>query len=332
MKIAPQRGTDELKGVFRLRIGLENDAGERLEGTKIFLRLSFGSRNPILYSTYGFVFALALLPLSSAAAQTTVSSDSQEDVSDSSQEQSGDPDDVTRPVRSFDLRYRFEDQSVTTQKDFQYLTPRLNWRLDFAPQWRVGLRLDMPIVAANQLSSSNPDGNYQVGMGRILGQAFIGYAFTDRWAAGIGSQLVSPALSGGEFGSKAWDLLPGGAVRYMLPELGSGSYFVPLLRYDISSSIDETTGRRNRNLQFAPELKIALPDTWFVELYPSPDIRINFGKPIPGQTGPLFVPIDGMVGRNLTKMTLISLEVSAPVIRDYPVYLFKIEARISTSF
>jgi hypothetical protein len=299
---------------------------------KIFLRLLSRSRHATPYSTCGFVFALALLMPSSVTAQTAVSADGQEDVSDSSQEQSGDPDDVTRPVRSFDLRYRFEDQSVTKQKDFQYLTPRLNWRLDFGPEWRVGLRLDMPIVAANQLSSSNQDGSYQVGMGRILGQAFIGHAFTDRWAAGIGGQLVSPALSGGEFGSKAWDLLPGGAVRYMLPELGSGSYFIPLLRYDISSSIDETTGRRNRNLQFAPELKIALPEMWFVELYPSPDIRINFGKAIPGQTGPLFVPIDVMVGRNLTEKTLISLEVSAPVIRDYPVYLFKIEARISTRF
>jgi hypothetical protein len=258
---------------FEFEIGLENDVGEVSDGTKNLLEaiVPIATCNPI-FDMWFCVRARLLMP-SSVTAQTAVSADGQEDVSDSSQEQSGDPDDVTRPVRSFHLRYRFEDQSVTKQKDFQYLTPRLNWRLDFAPEWRVGLRLDMPIVAANQLSSSNQDGNYQVGMGRILGQAFIGYAFTDRWAAGIGGQLVSPALSGGEFGSKAWDLLPGGAVRYMLPELGSGSYFIPLLRYDISSSIDETTGRRNRNLQFAPELKIALPETWFVELYPSPDIR-----------------------------------------------------------
>ena len=37
--------------------------------------------------------------------------------------------------------------------------------------------------------------------------------------------------------------------------------------------------------QIAPTLNVGLPDRWFVTLYPSYDIRINYGDPVPGQTG-----------------------------------------------
>jgi hypothetical protein len=57
--------------------------------------------------------------------------------------------------------------------------------------------------------------------------------------------------------------------------------------------------RNISNLQLAPLLNIGLPERWFVSLYPSSDIRINFGDPVTGQTGRLFLPFDARVGRNL---------------------------------
>ena len=57
-----------------------------------------------------------------------------------------------------------------------------------------------------------------------------------------------------------------------------------------------------------------------------------FGDPVTGQTGRLFLPFDGMIGLNLTKDWVASLEVSVPVIKDYPVYDFKTEARIHVSY
>jgi hypothetical protein len=54
-------------------------------------------------------------------------------------------------------------------------------------------------------------------------------------------------------------------------------------------------------------LNIALPNNWFLTLYPNPDIRINFGDPITGQTGRLFLPVDFMVGRTLTRDITLSL-------------------------
>jgi hypothetical protein len=38
-------------------------------------------------------------------------------------------------------------------------------RIDLAPQWAVGLRADLPFVAKNPISSTNPAGNYLFGLG-----------------------------------------------------------------------------------------------------------------------------------------------------------------------
>jgi hypothetical protein len=60
--------------------------------------------------------------------------------------------------------------------------------------------------------------------------------------------------------------------------------------------------RRNINQpQIAPTLNIALPDHWFVTLYPSNDIRINYGDPISGQKGRLFFPFEVTIGRKIAK-------------------------------
>jgi len=45
--------------------------------------------------------------------------------------------------------------------------------------------------------------------------------------------------------------------------------------------------------------------------------------------GRLFLPLDGEMGCNLGDGKVASLEVSAPVVRDYPLYRLKIEARFS---
>jgi hypothetical protein len=79
-------------------------------------------------------------------------------------------------------------------------------------------------------------------------------------------------------------------------------------------------------------LNIALPDHWSVTLYPSNDIRINYGDPISGQKGRLFFPFDVAIGRKIAKAWTASLEVSVPMIRDYPVYNFKSELHISVQF
>ena len=120
-------------------------------------------------------------------------------------------------------------------------------------------------------------------------------------------------------------------ARYSLPELSEGSYFEPIVRYAVSFAGDPTK-KDISNLQFAPMANIALPNQWFVTLYPTPDIRLNYGAPITGQTGRLFLPLDFMVGRNIAKGVTISAELGVPIIKDYPVYDFKTIARINMKF
>ena len=117
----------------------------------------------------------------------------------------------------------------------------------------------------------------------------------------------------------------------MLPELSEGSFFTGLFRYDVSFAGDPSK-KNISNLQIAPTLNIMLPQHWFLTFYPDPDIRINFGDPVTGQIGRLFLPIDVMIGRDLTKNLTLSLEISAPIIKDYPVYDFKAVTRLNVKF
>jgi hypothetical protein len=79
-------------------------------------------------------------------------------------------------------------------------------------------------------------------------------------------------------------------------------------------------------------LNIDLPGPWFIVLYPSNDIRINFGAPIAGQTGRLFLPFDALIGARLSDAVQLSLEGSVPIVKAYPVYNFKAEARLRAVF
>jgi hypothetical protein len=236
-------------------------------------------------------------------------------------------DDPTRPVSTFDLRPHFEDNSVSTPSDRYSLILRRNLTWDFGGGWRLGARGDLPLALSNTVSTDNPGGGMREGIGRPLVSAYLADRLDDRWAFAFGLRLVAPA-SASTFGSGNWDAVPLLAVRALLPELSDGSYFLPQLRY-VSTFAQSFSGRPSRNLQFSPQLKWKLPRGWFVTLFPSTDIRMNFGPQVAGQTGRLFLPLDAAVGRSLDPSTLVSLEVSKPIIDDYPVYRLKVELRLS---
>ncbi len=91
--------------------------------------------------------------------------------------------------------------------------------------------------------------------------------------------------------------------------------------------------RRNiSEAQIAPTLNIGLADRWFLTFYPSNDIRINYGDPVSGQTGRIFLPIDLAAGRKVKDSVVVSLEAGIPIIKDYPVYNFKTELRVTAQF
>jgi hypothetical protein len=151
-----------------------------------------------------------------------------------------------------------------------------------------------------------------------------------RWAAGAGLRVVAPS-GAPDITSGKWQALPIISTRAMLPELSEDSFFIGLFRYGVSFAGDPSK-KKISNLQIAPTPNIVLPQHWFVTFYPTPDIRINYGDPVTGQTGRLFPPMDVLVGRDVTKNLTLSLEISVPMIKDYPVYDFKAVMRVNMKF
>ena len=100
--------------------------------------------------------------------------------------------------------------------------------------------------------------------------------FDQRWAAALGGQLIAPTSTNG-VAMDAWEQVTGFVVRAMLPEISPGSYFAPQVRYGIDFEGNDD-GRMLRQLRIAPTLNINLPHNLFFTLYPSPDIRLNYGR------------------------------------------------------
>ena len=172
--------------------------------------------------------------------------------------------------------------------------------------------------------------DHDFGLGDAVFQAFVAHDINERWAFGVGAR-VSAQTGADSLGSGEWQVMPGLGVRYMLFELGPDSYFVPTMRYAVSVP-GNPGARRISEPQIAPTLNIDLPGPFFITFYPSHDIRINFGAPISGQTGRLFLPFDALIGARLTDKMQLSLEGSVPIVKDYPVYNFKTEARLRIVF
>ena len=216
--------------------------------------------------------------------------------------------------------------NVTTET----LNLRYDHAMDLAPMWTLALRSDLPLLAKNPFSSSNPDGDYLHGAGDADVQAAIIHNLSQRWAVGFGARLIAPT-GGDTFGSGKWQTMPIVGARYALWEINSASYFEPIIRYDASFAGDPT--RRNiSNLQFAPTFNLGLPDRWFLTFYPNADIRINLGDPITGQTGRLFLPFDARIGRKLSDNAALSFELGVPIIKDYPVYNIKTQVRLNLAY
>ncbi len=246
-------------------------------------------------------------------------------------------DDFARPLNLIQLFNQYltapgsgSEKGAIREVTTETLRLRSDQSIDLSSGWKLAFREDLPFLAKNPINSSNPTGDYLYGIGDVDAQAALIHELDARWTIGFGARLYAPT-GDSSLGSGKWQIMPGLGARYAMPEISAGSYFEPLLWYDESFAGDPT--RRNiRNLRLAPTWRISLPDHWYVTFYPSPDIRVNYGDPVTGQTGRLFLPFDFQVGRKLASNLAVSLEVGVPIIKDYPVYDFKTAARLNLTF
>lgn len=194
----------------------------------------------------------------------------------------------------------------------------------------MGLLGQIDFVQKTVTTSGTNEIDRDFGRGDSFVETVLVHTIDRDWAFGFGARLVAPTAEDA-LGTGKWQVMPGFGVRYSLLGLDPDTYFVPKLRYAISFGGDPS--RRNiSQAEMAPTLNIGLPDRWFAILYPSYDIRINYGDPIPGQTGRLFLPFDFALGRQIGQNMVVSLEASIPIIKDFPVYNFKTELRVFMRF
>jgi hypothetical protein len=239
--------------------------------------------------------------------------------------------DYTRPQTNLGMRLLYQDSSsASARTERETLFLRWSQKIDLASGWKLGLLGQLPFSNQEVLPYGPPGAVQSAGVGDTTAQVALTHALSQRWAFGFGARFVAPTAED-NLGSGKWQIMPGAGVRISLPELGPDSYFSPVARYAISVAGNST--RRDINeLQIAPTLNIGLPDRWFVSLFPSNDVRLNYGRPSSGQTGHLFLPFDAAVGRELKSGLVVTLEMSVPLIKDYPVYNFKSQLTVSQKF
>ena len=283
---------------------------------------------PVLFSA-----AVSAAPPATAETQDTSTppdAASNQDATDQA-DTTNNGNDLTRPLNSFETRlYDQTTASPTSQTNRATLMLRLNSKVTFDDGWKLAMLAQIPLVKESTVTFDPSGSNQLFGLGNSVFQTILAHAIDERWAFGVGVRLVARAASD-DLGNGKWQIMPGFGVRYSILEWGPDSYFVPAVRYAMSFAGDPSA-RRISEPQFAPTLNIDLPGRLFLTLYPSYDIRINFGAPKAGQTGRLFLPFDALVGAKLTDNLQISLEVSVPIIKDYSVYNFKTDARVMVSF
>lgn len=239
-------------------------------------------------------------------------------------------EDLTRPENKFEARLEGVTSGTTTRSDREVLALRMDGAMKLDADWKFGWLAQIPVVERNTTAPDPANSSHEFGIGDAVFQEILSRSVNERWAYEFGARLVTPTAEE-SLGSGKWQIMPGVGIRYSFLEYGTDTYFVPKIRYAISFAGDAS--RRNiSEPQIAPTLNIGLPNRWFVTLYPSYDIRINYGDPISGQTGRLFLPFDAAIGRTLSDNVVLSLEASVPIIKDYPVYNFKTELRLAVKF
>jgi hypothetical protein len=239
--------------------------------------------------------------------------------------------DPTKPLTRIDLRYQYQNAPPATNDNVHIVTPRADKPFPLGGGWSLSGRVDLPLFVTEIVNPDNPGGARHSGMGDVLLQGLLIKAESKDFAWAVGAQAIFPTASEDGMGGGKYRLVPTVGARWNTPGLGAGAWFAALARYDF-----DVAGKDNRRhvseLQLAPIVNLALPNRWFVNFFPSSDIRYNFADERPGDTGKWFVPFNAMIGRMVDRSTVASLEVGVPIVDDYVVYDFKLEARIGFFF
>jgi hypothetical protein len=285
--------------------------GEKTYGSIILDLVKFLA-NLKLATAIGFLVSAA----STVAASSISPSPTEEDLDNG--------EDFTRPPARYELRSEFQEKSNNVTQDSFVLRRDQPFTLD--DEWKLAMRLEMPFVLNDTKSAVNGKTDTRFGPGDLLFQAALIETLTERFAWGAGARVLFPTANQDQLGGGKYQLLPVLGARYMLPEVSPGSFAEVVARYDFDLAGSDGRSHVSR-FQVSPTFSVALPERWFFTFYPSQDIVVNL---IGGSKW--FLPADFSIGRNLSERTVVSLEVSVPIVKEFVLYEFKLQARFGFSF
>ncbi len=230
--------------------------------------------------------------------------------------------DPTRPVTRVDLREKYDDNPAGAQA--LIITLRADKPFLLGDGWKLSTRADLPILDSTTATPANPTGRGEWGIGDALFQALVVAPPMGRAAVAFGGQLIAPTGADTQFTTGKWQAVPTAAAIYQMPEISRGTFIGLLVRDAFSFA-----GKKNRAsinvVSLEPLFNWQLPKSWFLTF--APEMKMDTKN-----DWRLFVPFDVTIGRKLGPRTVMSLQLDAPLIRDYPQYDWQAEFRIGFFF
>ena len=239
--------------------------------------------------------------------------------------------DITRPEKAY-VEMRLEDRTsgIARSVDAQALLLRGGGAVALSAGWKFAWLSEIALINETTVTSAPPGSSGEFGIGDTVFQGVLSRPIDERWGYRFGARLVAPTagrtLSAPDGGRSCPDLASA------TPSSSSATIPTSFRSCAMQSALAATRPGAIAMSRKLRRRSIRLPDRWFVTFYPSYDIRINYGDPVPGQTGRLFLPFDAAIGRKITDKAMITWESAAPIVKDYPVYNFKTELRLTINF
>lgn len=237
-------------------------------------------------------------------------------------------EDVTHPVRRFDLRVKYQTGVTHAEGKDVIVTLRTDQLFYFDNEWELSFRVDIPYdwfyCPRNSRECNLTPCTDADHLDDSLLQIFLITPSFYKWKYAVGTKFIFP--TGGvnlEIGDGKYQLLPSFAFRYDLNDWVPGSYLGAIFRY----AFDYAGYKVDPHISQAyiqPFFNLNLPDGWF--LNSSPEMFYDF------PTHHWFIPFDLMIGKMLGKKYIVSIEYECAIIDDYPEYSQQVEFRVGYFF
>ena len=240
-------------------------------------------------------------------------------------------EDPTRPRPEMLFRYEFRNAPGRAPDTVHAFLLEGLTRIPVNERWAARVRLEMPLVLTNLPSDDDPDETWRFGSGDLLSEVDVIRYLNERWAIAAGAQVLFPTASRDVTGDDSWNS-PSARARCCAPCCPRSA---PTASWRRTWSTPSTpAGRRPRSRRASchlqPLLHWAPTSTLFFELFPAADIVVNLTDA--AHRGRLFFPFNALAGILLTPKVVTSLEIGVPIVKDYPLYDFKLQAAVGYFF